>query len=65
MQPWSAGRVYANILGHDEADRVAEAYGPNYARLSQAKARFDPLNVFRVNQNITPSPAAAGRATLA
>ena len=55
MQPWSAGRVYANILGQDESDRVLEAYGPNYARLSQVKARFDPLNFFKVNQNITPA----------
>jgi len=59
------GRLLTDILGHDEGDRVVEAYGPNYARLSQAKARFDPLNVFRVNQNITPSPAGAVRATLA
>jgi FAD/FMN-containing dehydrogenase len=59
MQPWSAGRVYANILGHDESDRIVEAYGPNYARLAQVKAQFDPLNVFRVNQNIAPSSAAA------
>ena len=59
MQPWSAGRVYGNILNHDEADRIVEAYGSNYARLSQAKARFDPLNIFRVNQNIKPSSAAA------
>jgi hypothetical protein len=55
MQPWSAGRVYANILSYDEGDRVAEAYGPNYARLSKAKAQYDPLNFFRVNQNIVPS----------
>jgi FAD/FMN-containing dehydrogenase len=57
--------VYGNILNHDEADRIVEAYGANYARLVQAKARFDPLNVFRVNQNITPSSAGAVRATLA
>jgi hypothetical protein len=65
MQPWSAGRVYGNILNHDEADRIVEAYGSNYARLSQAKARFDPLNVFRVNQNIAPSSGGAVRAPLA
>jgi hypothetical protein len=44
-----------NILGPDESDRIAEAYGPNYARLSQVKAKFDPLNVFRINQNIAPA----------
>jgi len=44
-----------NILGPDEGDRVAEAYGPNYPRLAQVKAKFDPLNVFRINQNIVPA----------
>jgi len=55
MQAWSANRLYMNILGPDESDRIAEAYGPNYARLSQVKAKFDPLNVFRINQNIAPA----------
>jgi hypothetical protein len=32
MQPWAAGRVYMNILGHDESDRVPEAYGTNASR---------------------------------
>jgi FAD/FMN-containing dehydrogenase len=54
MQEWSANRVYMNILGADEGDRIAEAYGPNYARLAQVKAKFDPQNVFRINQNILP-----------
>jgi hypothetical protein len=55
MQTWSANRVDMNILGPDEGDRVAEAYGPNYPRLAQVKAKFDPLNVFRINQNIVPA----------
>ena len=55
MQPWSAHRVYMNILGADEGDRIAEAYGSNYARLAEVKRKFDPLNVFRVNQNIAPA----------
>lgn len=59
MQTWSANRVYMNILGQDEGDRVAEAYGPNYSRLTQVKAKFDPLNTFRINQNI--APAGSGR----
>jgi hypothetical protein len=56
MQPWSAHRVYANILNHDEGDRIAEAYGPNYARLAQVKSKFDPRNVFQMNHNIAPNP---------
>jgi FAD/FMN-containing dehydrogenase len=55
MRAWSAERVYMNILGHDEGDRITEAYGPNHSRLAQVKAKFDPLNVFRVNQNIQPA----------
>jgi hypothetical protein len=50
-----AGR-YINYIGDDEAaDAVAAAYGPNYPRLQQVKARYDPGNFFRLNQNITPA----------
>ncbi len=55
MQRWAAGRAYGNILGHDESARVREAYGPNYARLSQIKGVYDPSNFFSVNQNIVPA----------
>ena len=58
MRAWSANRVYMNILGSDEGDRIPEAYGPNYTRLAHVKATYDPLNVFRVNQNIAPAPPA-------
>jgi FAD/FMN-containing dehydrogenase len=55
MAPYAAGSVYINFLTSDEGDRIAEAYGPNYARLAQIKARYDPRNLFRQNQNIKPS----------
>ncbi|HYK36574.1 FAD-binding oxidoreductase [Alloacidobacterium sp.] len=52
MQPWSAGSVYVNALDQDDAARVPEAYGANYARLSAVKATYDPENRFRRNNNI-------------
>jgi FAD/FMN-containing dehydrogenase len=36
-------------------DRIQATYGPNYQRLSQIKAEYDPQNVFHVNQNIPPA----------
>ena len=52
--PHAAGSVYINFLNEDEVDRIAEAYGPNYQRLKQIKAKYDPDNLFRANQNILP-----------
>ena len=47
--------VYVNNLEDEGEARVREAYGANYARLSQVKAEYDPRNVFHVNQNIAPA----------
>ena len=57
MQPWSASLVYVNALSEDDRGRVAEAYGPNYRRLAEVKAKYDPDNRFRRNQNIPPARA--------
>jgi hypothetical protein len=47
--------VYVNELGDEGAARVAEAYPePTYSRLVELKNRWDPENVFRLNQNIIP-----------
>jgi FAD/FMN-containing dehydrogenase len=54
MLPHGNGRVYVNLLGDGEAGRVPDAYGANYARLAELKARWDPENTFRGNHNITP-----------
>jgi FAD/FMN-containing dehydrogenase len=54
--PYAAGSVYINFLNEDEVDRIAEAYGPNYYRLKQIKASYDPDNLFHSNQNIRPGP---------
>ena len=53
--PFASGGVYVNFLTADEGDRVRGAYGPNYDRLAQVKRKYDPANLFRVNQNIAPA----------
>ena len=56
LQPYSAGGVYVNFLGDEGAERVRAAYGPEkYDRLVVLKSKYDPRNVFRMNQNIKPS----------
>lgn len=52
--PFATGGVYVNFLSQDEADRVRSAYGPNHDRLVALKRRYDPGNLFRLNQNIRP-----------
>jgi FAD/FMN-containing dehydrogenase len=55
MQPFMAPGRYVNYLGDDEPqDAVSAAYGPNYPRLREVKAKHDPENFFRMNQNIRP-----------
>ena len=58
LEPHFARRRYVNYLGDDEAqDAIRSAYGPNYARLAEIKRRYDPGNLFRLNQNIEPIAA--------
>ena len=52
--PYASAGAYVNFMTEDESDRVAAAYGANYARLIQTKRRYDPENVFHLNQNIKP-----------
>jgi FAD/FMN-containing dehydrogenase len=52
MAPHLARAVYVNDLGADEPERVRAAYGENYERLAAIKARYDPENFFRANQNV-------------
>ncbi len=52
LTPHATGSVYVNFMPADEADRVRGAYGANYERLAAIKRRYDPDNLFRLNQNI-------------
>ncbi len=54
MQAFSSNRAYLNALGVEGEQRVREAYGENYDRLLQLKKKYDPQNLFRLNQNINP-----------
>jgi len=59
MKPWTTGRAYLNFLGDEGAGRVEAAYGPEkFAKLQALKAKWDPTNLFRHNQNIPPNPQA-------
>ncbi len=55
LQPFFKGGVYVNNLGDEGQDRVKQAYGPNYDRLVEVKNKYDPTNLFRLNQNIKPT----------
>jgi FAD/FMN-containing dehydrogenase len=56
MRPFSSDAVYVNNLGAEGEDRVKAAYAPErYERLVALKEKYDPGNLFRLNQNISPS----------
>ena len=56
VHPYNLGGAYVNFMSDDEADgRVQASYGPNYQRLATVKKKYDPTNLFRVNQNIRPA----------
>ena len=52
---YSAGGAYVNFMMDEGQERVKATYRENYDRLAKVKAQYDPENVFRVNQNITPA----------
>jgi FAD/FMN-containing dehydrogenase len=59
VKPYLSEGQYVNFMGSDEDDTAADAYGRTIERLQQVKAVYDPGNVFRLNQNITPAASVA------
>jgi FAD/FMN-containing dehydrogenase len=55
VEPFATGEVYVNHLDAEEATRIRAAYGPGYERLVALKNKYDPTNLFRLNQNIRPT----------
>ena len=53
LAPHAMGSVYVNFMPADETDRIQGAFGSNYGRLAEAKRRYYPQNLFRLNQNIS------------
>jgi hypothetical protein len=54
LHPHSAGGAYVNMMMDEGQERVRASYRDNYDRLAEIKAKYDPDNLFRVNQNIQP-----------
>ncbi|HSR40738.1 MAG TPA: BBE domain-containing protein, partial [Longimicrobiales bacterium] len=46
---------YTNFMTEEDQDRVRENYGESYDRLAEVKGRWDPDNLFRLNQNVAPA----------
>jgi FAD/FMN-containing dehydrogenase len=54
LEPYTAPRTLVNDAGTDQPDEVVAFYGPNLDRLRDVKRRYDPDNVFHLNQNVLP-----------
>jgi len=59
LHPHSAGGSYINFMMEEGDDRIKATYGDNYPRLEAIKRKYDPANLFCVNQNIKPAPLSA------
>lgn len=62
LHPYSSGGAYVNMMMDEGQERVRASYRDNYDRLARVKSRYDPGNLFRVNQNIEPAQAEAAGA---
>lgn len=59
VHPYNMEGGYVNFMMDDEApEKLRASFGANYERLAQVKAKYDPNNFFRMNQNIAPAEVA-------
>ncbi len=61
LRPFAGQRVYVNFLDDEGTARVRDVYGANYERLVALKEKYDPNNVFHLNQNIKPTVLKSAR----
>jgi FAD/FMN-containing dehydrogenase len=54
IAPYSEAGGYVNFASADDQARAAANYGTNHPRLREVKRRYDPDNLFHLNQNIAP-----------
>jgi len=62
LHPYGAGGAYVNFMMEEGQDRIRATYRGNYDRLAAIKAKYDPDNFFRINQNIKPATSGKARA---
>jgi hypothetical protein len=55
MQPHSSGGGFLNFIADEPEPVIRAAFGPNHARLTEVKAKYDPTNFFSLNQNVLPA----------
>jgi FAD/FMN-containing dehydrogenase len=60
LHPYSAGGAYINFMMEEGDERIQATYRGNYQRLVEVKRKYDPNNLFRVNQNISPTASRPG-----
>lgn len=60
LHPYSAGGAYINFMMEEGDERIQATYRGNYQRLVEVKRKYDPNNLFRVNQNISPTASRQG-----
>ena len=54
LQAYSGGRIYANYMSVPGGSTAKAVFGSNFSRLAQVKKKYDPNNIFHLNQNILP-----------